>query len=134
MPARAKSGKGSKASKAFCWRASSEGRRRAGSAMSELVSGFRMEDLARLTTDAGPSKVIRTGPNEPLQGDPLTILEKELSAYGIVNAPGMPEFTGEARLFPAGSGGADVNGGQVVLLDSWRTTASFTSSPGLGGT
>lgn len=50
---------------------------------------------------SNPSKVLRTGPNQALQGDPLLPLEKELSKYSYVDVPGVPPFTGGAIGFVA---------------------------------
>ncbi|KAF9968627.1 hypothetical protein BGZ70_001363 [Mortierella alpina] len=43
-----------------------------------------------------PYKVLKTGPEEALQGDPLTILEKELQNIRYVKVPGIQDFTGGA--------------------------------------
>ncbi|KAF9211394.1 hypothetical protein BGZ59_008136 [Podila verticillata] len=43
-----------------------------------------------------PYKVLKTGPEEALQGDPLTILEKELKNIRYVKVPGIQDFTGGA--------------------------------------
>ncbi len=43
-----------------------------------------------------PYKVIKTGPKEAIQGDPLLVIEKELSAHKYVAVPGLPKFTGGA--------------------------------------
>ena len=41
-------------------------------------------------------KVIRTGPEEEITGDPLTVLEKELAHHRYVKIPEIPTFTGGA--------------------------------------
>ena len=43
-----------------------------------------------------PYKVLKTGPEEALQGDPLTILEKELKNIRYVKVKGIQDFTGGA--------------------------------------
>ncbi|KAF8949027.1 hypothetical protein BGZ47_000099 [Haplosporangium gracile] len=43
-----------------------------------------------------PYKVLKTGPGEALQGDPLTILEKELKNIRYVKVKGIQDFTGGA--------------------------------------
>lgn len=43
-----------------------------------------------------PEKVLRTGPNEALTGDPLKHLEAELDQYDFIDSPGAPPFTGGA--------------------------------------
>lgn len=40
--------------------------------------------------------MIKTGPNEEHTGDPMTVLQKELSAYRYVRIPEVPTFTGGA--------------------------------------
>lgn len=42
-----------------------------------------------------PKKVLRTGEGQPLQGDPLVHLERELGEYKYIKAHGLPSFTGE---------------------------------------
>lgn len=43
----------------------------------------------------GPRKVLRTGPKEALQGDPLVHLEAELARYRYIPVQGSPPFTGQ---------------------------------------
>ncbi|OZJ03089.1 hypothetical protein BZG36_03911 [Bifiguratus adelaidae] len=43
-----------------------------------------------------PYKVIKTGPNESIQGDPLKVLEQEMAPVRYVKVPGLPSFTGGA--------------------------------------
>ncbi|KAG0005031.1 hypothetical protein BGZ65_012133 [Modicella reniformis] len=43
-----------------------------------------------------PYKIIKTGPKEALQGDPLTILEQELKDIRYVKVNGVQDFTGGA--------------------------------------
>ena len=40
--------------------------------------------------------MIKTGPNEETNEDPMTVLQKELSAYRYVKLPEVPTFTGGA--------------------------------------
>jgi anthranilate synthase component I len=49
-----------------------------------------------LRTGIDPLKVIKTGPNEEITGDPMTALQKELSVYRYVKIPEIPTFTGGA--------------------------------------
>ncbi|SCV69507.1 BQ2448_2527 [Microbotryum intermedium] len=62
---------------------------------------FLMESVVRGETGgrwsyvgANPKKVLRTGANFELQGDPLKHIEKELEAYSFINVPGTPPLTG----------------------------------------
>lgn len=41
-----------------------------------------------------PQKVLRTGEGQPLQGDPLVHIERELEAYKFIEVQGCPPFTG----------------------------------------
>ena len=41
-----------------------------------------------------PFKVIRTGPGQEIEGDPMTALQKELAVYKYVKIPEIPTFTG----------------------------------------
>ncbi|KAG0146475.1 hypothetical protein CROQUDRAFT_671102 [Cronartium quercuum f. sp. fusiforme G11] len=50
---------------------------------------------------SNPSRVLRTGPNQSYQGDPLIPLEEELSKYRYVAVPNVPPFTGGAIGFVA---------------------------------
>jgi anthranilate synthase component 1 len=43
-----------------------------------------------------PLKVIKTGPGEEHTGDPMAVLQKELSLYKYVKIPQIPTFTGGA--------------------------------------
>ncbi|PAV24308.1 anthranilate synthase component [Pyrrhoderma noxium] len=55
------------------------------------------ENIARYSfIGADPIRVIKTGPNEEHTGDPMTVLQKELSAYRYVRIPEVPTFTGGA--------------------------------------
>ncbi|KAI0736832.1 anthranilate synthase component [Fomitopsis betulina] len=45
---------------------------------------------------ADPFKIIRTGPNEEITGDPMAALQKELNVYRYVKLPEVPTFTGGA--------------------------------------
>lgn len=46
--------------------------------------------------DSDPFKVIRTGDDYDVQGDPISSLEKELSIYKYIRIPEIPTFTGGA--------------------------------------
>ncbi|KAK2460575.1 hypothetical protein APHAL10511_007045 [Amanita phalloides] len=55
------------------------------------------ENVARYSfIGADPFKIIRTGPNEEITGDPMLALQKELSLYQYVKIPEIPTFTGGA--------------------------------------
>ncbi|KAI0340592.1 anthranilate synthase component [Trametopsis cervina] len=55
------------------------------------------ESLARYSfIGADPFKVIKTGPNETIKGDPTAALQKELSVHKYVKIPEIPTFTGGA--------------------------------------
>ena len=41
-----------------------------------------------------PYKVLKTGENEDVTGDPLIALEEEFKNVKFVNVPGIPSFTG----------------------------------------
>ncbi|KAJ3189901.1 hypothetical protein HDU85_000187 [Gaertneriomyces sp. JEL0708] len=61
----------------------------------ESVSGG--EKIGRYSfLGANPFKVIRTGDNEAVTGDPLLVVENELKSVKYVDVPGLPEFTGGA--------------------------------------
>ncbi|RUS30361.1 anthranilate synthase component I [Jimgerdemannia flammicorona] len=45
---------------------------------------------------ADPYKIIKTGENEEITGDPLKALERELANIRYVKVPGLPSFTGGA--------------------------------------
>ena len=51
-------------------------------------------DVDRVALD--PFKVIKTGPAEDITGDPMAVLQKELSLYQYVKIPEIPTFTGGA--------------------------------------
>ncbi|KAF8631423.1 hypothetical protein AX17_005100 [Amanita inopinata Kibby_2008] len=62
-----------------------------------LESVLNGENVARYSfIGADPFKVIRTGPNEEITGDPTIALQKELSLYQYVKIPEIPTFTGGA--------------------------------------
>ena len=46
-----------------------------------------------------PYKIIKTGPGYDVQGDPMTVLERELAQHKYVKIPEIPTFTGACRLF-----------------------------------
>ncbi|CAL1704199.1 unnamed protein product [Somion occarium] len=55
------------------------------------------ENVARYSfVGADPLKVIRTGPNEELKGDPTVVLQRELAVHRYVKIPEVPTFTGGA--------------------------------------
>jgi anthranilate synthase component 1 len=55
------------------------------------------ESVARYSfCGADPLKVVRTGPGEELTGDPMQVLQKELSPYEYIKIPEIPTFTGGA--------------------------------------
>lgn len=61
----------------------------------ESVAGG--EKLGRYSfVGAGPKKVIRCGPGEEHEGDPLNCVEKEMADVTYVPLPGLPFFTGGA--------------------------------------
>ncbi|KAG2020863.1 anthranilate synthase [Coprinopsis cinerea AmutBmut pab1-1] len=61
----------------------------------ESVNGG--ENVARYSfIGADPFKVIKTGPNEEISGDPMVPLQKELALYEYVSIPEVPTFTGGA--------------------------------------
>ncbi|KAJ3215736.1 hypothetical protein HDU67_010374 [Dinochytrium kinnereticum] len=45
---------------------------------------------------SNPRKVVKTGPSQGYEGDPLVIVEKELSGFKFVPVPGLHHFTGGA--------------------------------------
>lgn len=45
---------------------------------------------------ADPFKVIRTGPGQEFEGDPMAVLQRELQLYKYVKIPEIPTFTGGA--------------------------------------
>jgi anthranilate synthase component 1 len=45
--------------------------------------------------------VVKVGPHESVQGDPMLALERELSIYKYVNIPQVPMFTGGAISYVA---------------------------------
>ncbi|KAL4067677.1 ADC synthase [Scleroderma citrinum] len=55
------------------------------------------ESIARYSfVGADPLKVIKTGPNEEITGDPMTALQRELSVHQYIKIPEIPTFTGGA--------------------------------------
>ena len=55
------------------------------------------ERLARYSfIGSEPYRVLRTGPGQEWEGDPLVPLEQELDRYRLINTPGLPPFTGGA--------------------------------------
>jgi hypothetical protein len=69
-----------------------------GTALSELVSemdectGFLV--LSSVLSD--PFKVIKTGPGQEIEGDPMKPLEAELAKYRYVQIPQVQTFTGKS--------------------------------------
>lgn len=62
-----------------------------------LESVIAGENIARYSfVGADPLKVIKTGPNEEIQGDPLSALQRELAVHQYVKIPEIPTFTGGA--------------------------------------
>ncbi|TDL27560.1 anthranilate synthase component [Rickenella mellea] len=62
-----------------------------------LESVIAGENLARYSfIGADPIRVLKTGPNEEITGDPMAALETELSRYQYVKIPEVPTFTGGA--------------------------------------
>ncbi|KAF5365757.1 hypothetical protein D9758_003179 [Tetrapyrgos nigripes] len=62
-----------------------------------LESVIGGENVARYSfIGADPYKIIKTGPGEEHTGDPMTVLQKELSLHQYVQIPGVPTFTGGA--------------------------------------
>ncbi|CCM02850.1 uncharacterized protein FIBRA_04962 [Fibroporia radiculosa] len=62
-----------------------------------LESVIAGENIARYSfVGADPFKVVKTGPNEEITGDPMTALQKELGVYKYVKLPEVPTFTGGA--------------------------------------
>ncbi|RDB24206.1 putative anthranilate synthase component 1 [Hypsizygus marmoreus] len=62
--------------------------------LESVISG---ENVARYSfIGADPFKVIKTGPNEEVTGDPMVALQKELALYQYVKIPEVPTFTGGA--------------------------------------
>lgn len=55
------------------------------------------ERLARYSfIGSAPYRVLKTGPGQEWEGDPLIPLEEELARYRLINTPGLPPFTGGA--------------------------------------
>ncbi|KAF5391461.1 hypothetical protein D9757_002058 [Collybiopsis confluens] len=55
------------------------------------------ETVARYSfIGADPIKIIKTGPNEEVTGDPMVALQKELALHQYVKIPEIPTFTGGA--------------------------------------
>ncbi|PCH38386.1 anthranilate synthase component [Wolfiporia cocos MD-104 SS10] len=62
-----------------------------------LESVVNGENIARYSfIGADPFKVIKTGPNEEVTGDPMAALQRELNVYKYVKLPEVPTFTGGA--------------------------------------
>lgn len=62
--------------------------------LESVVAG---ENIARYSfVGADPLKVIKTGPNEEITGDPMTALQRELSVHQYIKIPEIPTFTGGA--------------------------------------
>jgi len=69
----------------------------------EGVESFLLESVVAGSHQArysfvgsNPSRVLRTGENYTLKGDPLVPLEEELNQYKYIPVPGIPPFTGGA--------------------------------------
>jgi anthranilate synthase component 1 len=62
-----------------------------------LESVLAGQNIARYSfIGADPFKLVKVGPNEAVQGDPMLALERELSVYRYVKIPQVPTFTGGA--------------------------------------
>ncbi|KAN0107159.1 anthranilate synthase component [Russula decolorans] len=62
-----------------------------------LESVLAGKNIARYSfIGADPFKLVKVGPNEAVQGDPMLALERELSVYRYVKIPQVPTFTGGA--------------------------------------
>ncbi|KAG6335150.1 hypothetical protein ID866_3934 [Astraeus odoratus] len=62
-----------------------------------LESVIAGENIARYSfVGADPLKVIKTGPNEEITGDPMVALQRELSIHQYIKIPEIPTFTGGA--------------------------------------
>ncbi|RHZ64090.1 hypothetical protein Glove_326g105 [Diversispora epigaea] len=62
--------------------------------LESVVGGEKIGRYSFLGTD--PYKVIKTGDNETIKGDPLVALEEELKSVKFFPVPGIPKFTGGA--------------------------------------
>ncbi|KDQ18477.1 hypothetical protein BOTBODRAFT_28849 [Botryobasidium botryosum FD-172 SS1] len=62
-----------------------------------LESVIAGENIARYSfIGADPFKVLKTGPGQEIEGDPMVALQKELQLYKYVKIPEVPTFTGGA--------------------------------------
>ncbi|KAJ7046605.1 ADC synthase [Mycena alexandri] len=62
-----------------------------------LESVINGENVARYSfIGADPIKIIKTGPAEEHTGDPMTVLQRELSLHKYIKIPEVPTFTGGA--------------------------------------
>ncbi|KAI0957142.1 hypothetical protein AcW1_005628 [Taiwanofungus camphoratus] len=65
-----------------------------------IGAGESLSQASRIVSLPGPHedpfKVIKTGPNEEVKGDPMTALQRELAVYKYVKLPEVPTFTGGA--------------------------------------
>lgn len=67
--------------------------------LESVISG---ENIARYSfIGSDPFKVIKTGPNEEITGDPMLALQRELAVYRYVKLPEVPTFTGGAIAYVA---------------------------------
>jgi hypothetical protein len=46
-----------------------------------------------------PFKVLKTGPGQEIEGDPMIALQQELEVYKYVKIPEIPTFTGASLLY-----------------------------------
>ncbi|KAI9591669.1 ADC synthase [Syncephalis fuscata] len=67
--------------------------------LESVAGGEKIGRYSFIGTD--PYKIIRTGPEEALKGDPLTFIEDELSDIKYIPVAGLPTFTGGAVGFIA---------------------------------
>ncbi|KAG8906245.1 hypothetical protein FRB99_007307 [Tulasnella sp. 403] len=62
-----------------------------------LESVIAGENVGRYSfIGADPFKIVRSGPGQDIEGDPMTALQKELQLYKYVKIPEIPTFTGGA--------------------------------------
>jgi anthranilate synthase component 1 len=61
------------------------------------VSPFESSTLCKLANYCeDPFRILKTGPNEEVKGDPMIALQRELSMYKYIKIPEIPTFTGGA--------------------------------------
>jgi len=62
--------------------------------LESVIAGGNIARYSFIGSD--PFKVIKTGPNDEIKGDPMIALQRELSVYKYVKIPEIPTFTGGA--------------------------------------